>query len=268
MTEHEFEVFYSNLQSISYAVMIAVLIFVPLIIGAVLKSKKGGATRTQIIIICISTCVLSIGLPILLGYLYTYGETGVKPTSVIYTAVIGWANPLYAVPASAVIYFILRRLVMFDFETDEYKLQALHDAEEKLREENQDNFDAYPWYRVGKDLPEGDVTVIKTAEPSFINVISSKGSYRITVMSKKESLVVRTAELYRPFNCFFKGITPPKYEPPETSGKIPEQYILPTDRKETAEETKTEASDAVQNDVQSPSSDITTSDNAKKRMEI
>ena len=239
MTEHEFEVFYSNLQLISYAVMIAVLIFVPLIIGAVLKSKKGGATRKQLIILCISSCALSVGLPLLAGYLYTFGANGVEPTSAIYTAVIGWANPLYAVPASAAAYFILKKLVMFDSETEAYKLQAARKAERELEAENRDNVERFPWYIVGKDISEGDVTVIRTAVPAFINVATSTHTYKITIIDKKESIVVRSGEMYRPFNCFFKGVTPPTPEPAETF-----------DYSETAEQSKTEDTTAESNSEQ------------------
>ena len=80
---------------------------------------------------------------------------------------------------------------------------------------------------VGKDMPAGDITVIRTAEPAFISVDTAEKTYRISVLDKKEYIVVRDGEKYRPFNCYFKGITPPKYEPPKTSGKIDDAYILP-----------------------------------------
>lgn len=226
MTEHEFEAFYSNLQLISYAVMIAVLIFVPLIVGAVLKAKNCGATRRQLIILCISSCVLSIGLPHLAVYLYIYSAIGIKPTSEILFGIIQWANPLYAVPASVVAYIILKKTVMYDYETEEYKLQTARNTEKEL-EDDPNSTEKYPWYMVGKDMPAGDITVIRTAEPAFISVDTAEKTYRISVLDKKEYIVVRDGEKYRPFNCYFKGITPPKYEPPKTSGKIDDAYILP-----------------------------------------
>lgn len=209
MTEHEFEVFYSNLQLISYAVMIAVLILLPLIVGAILKSKRGGATRRQLIILCISSCVLSIGLPHLAGYLYMYSASGVKPTSELLLAILQWANPIYAVPASAVAYVILKKTVMYDYETEEYKLQTARNTEKEL-EDDPNSTEKYPWYTVGKDMPAGDVTVIRTAEPAFISVDTAEKTYRISIIDKKEYIVVRDGEKYRPFNCYFKGITPPK----------------------------------------------------------
>jgi len=243
MTEHEFEAFYSNLQLISYAVMIAVLIFVPLIVGAVLKAKNCGATRRQLIILCISSCVLSVSLPLLLGYLYTYSASGVKPTFEIFTAVIGWANPLYAVPASALTYVVLSKTLIFRSETEKDSLEKDRSELEQIRIKQNENPNAYPWYTVGDNLPAGYITVIRTAEPACVDVSVNNKSYSIPLMEKRESIVVRDGEKYRPFNCYFKGITPPKYEPPKTSGKIDDAYILPKVSEQTTEANTEERKD-------------------------
>lgn len=242
MTEREFEAFHSNLQLLSYAVMISVLILLPFIVGAVLKAKNCGATRKQLIVLCISSCVLSIGLPHLAVYLYIYSAIGIKPTSEILFGIIQWANPLYAVPASVVAYIILKKTVMYDYETEEYKLQAARNTAKELEEDPNSN-EKHPWYTVGTDLSAGDVTVIRTAEPAFINVDKAGKTYRISLMYKKEYIVVRDGEKYRPFNCYFKGITPPKYEQPKTSGKIDEVYILPEVSEQTTEASTEEMKD-------------------------
>lgn len=210
MTEHEFEVFYSNLQLISYAVMIAVLILLPLIVGAVLKAKNCGATRRQLIILCISSCILSIGLPHLAGYLYMYSASGVKPTSELLLAILQWANPLYAVPASVLAYVFLSKTLIFRSETEKDSLEKDRSELEQIRIKQNKNPNAYPWYTVGDNLPAGYITVIRTAEPACVDVAVNNKSYSIPLMEKRESIVVRDGEKYRPLNCYFKNFTSPK----------------------------------------------------------
>lgn len=170
-----------------------------------------------------------------LRYAFEYHPTLVSILDII-AQVIHWGKII-------VLYIILKKRFLVEYETEEYKLQALHDAEKKLEEENKDNFDKYPWYTVGKDMTVGDVTVIRTAEPAFISVDTSEKTYRISVLDKKEYIVVRDGEKYRPFNCYFKGITPPKYEQPKTSGKIDEAHILPEVSKQTTEASTEEMKD-------------------------
>lgn len=134
-------------------------------------------------------------------YAFEYHSTLVSILNII-AQVIHWGKII-------VLYIVLKKRFLVEYETEEYKLQALHDAEEKLEKENQDNFEKNPWYAVGKDLPAGDVTVIRTAEPAFISVDTAERTYRISIIDKKEYIVVRDGEKYRPFNCYFKGIIPP-----------------------------------------------------------
>ncbi len=152
-------------------------------------------------------------------YAFEYHSTLASILNII-AQIIHWGKII-------VLYIVLKKRFLVVYETEDYKLQALRDAEKKFEEENQDNFEKYPWYMVGKDMPAGDITVIRTAEPAFIRATTAKGSFKISILHKKEPLVVRSAELYRPFNCYFKDVTPPKYEPPKTSGKIDDAYILP-----------------------------------------
>lgn len=170
-----------------------------------------------------------------LRYAFEYHPTLVSILDII-AQVIHWGKII-------VLYIILKKRFLVVYETEEYKLQALHDAEKKLEEESKDNFDKYPWYTVGKDMPVGDVTVIRTAEPAFISVDTAEKTYRISVLDKKEYIVVRDGEKYRPFNCYFKGITPPKYEQPKTTGKIDEVYILPEVSEQTTEASAEEMKD-------------------------
>lgn len=170
-----------------------------------------------------------------LRYAFEYHSTLVSILNII-AQVIHWGKII-------VLYIALKKRFLVEYETEEYKLQALRDAEKKLEEENQDNFEKYPWYMVGKDMPAGDVTVIRTAEPAFIRATTAKGSFKISILHKKEPLVVRSAELYRPFNCYFKDVTPPKYEPPKTSGKIDDAYILPKVSEQTTEANTEERKD-------------------------
>lgn len=170
-----------------------------------------------------------------LRYAFEYHSTLVSILDII-AQVIHWGKII-------VLYIILKKRFLVEYETEEYKLQALHDAEKKLEEESKDNFDKYPWYVVGKDMPAGDVTVIRTAEPAFISVDTAEKTYRISVLDKKEHIVVCDGEKYRPFNCYFKGITLPKYEQPKTSGKIDEAYILPEVSEQTTEASAEEMKD-------------------------
>ncbi len=171
-----------------------------------------------------------------LRYAFEYHPTLVSILDII-AQVIHWGKII-------VLYIVLKKRFLVVYETEEYKLQALRDAEKKLEEENKDNFDKYPWYTVGKDMPADDVTVIRTAEPAFISVDTAEKTYRISVLDKKEYIVVRDGEKYRPFNCYFKDITPPKYEQPKTSGKIDDAYILPEVSKQTTEASTEEMKDS------------------------
>lgn len=110
-------------------------------------------------------------------YAFEYHSTLVSILDII-AQVIHWGKII-------VLYIVLKKRFLVEYETEDYKLQALHDAEEKLEKENQDNFEKYPWYTVGKDMSAGNVTVIRTAEPAFISVDTAEKTYRINVLDKK-----------------------------------------------------------------------------------